>query len=194
MRAGRPSAGAGGRHRIVRIAEACGQADQGLRPGPIVAAEGAAADLLLRRCASRHRIGVEPQRATKCRGPRAPVGGRIAGRRRFRMAGGGELRGLLAGAPRRRAVGHEGGELAAGRHGDRLATLALSPARIDSVDGIWPGGEAEQRRHGAQARTGVEGGIEGPRDGELIAAAARRRGERGLQIEDGAFGACPGCR
>ena len=73
MRAGRLAAGAWSASPIIRAAEADGQADQRLRTGAIVGAEGAAADRLLRGGRAARGIGVEPLRAAKAVAPGAPV-------------------------------------------------------------------------------------------------------------------------
>src|SRR5205807_3801567 len=123
------AAGAGGAHRVVRIAEADRNPDQRLRADAIVAAEGAAGDALLGRRTRRPAIGIEPLRAAERRAPGAPVGGRLAG---LGAAGGASrLRALLRrlwlrGLPRRGAVGHERSELTAGHHRDRLPDAGVA--------------------------------------------------------------------
>ena len=185
MHAGRLPAGAGRGHRIVGTADADGQADQGLRSGAIVGAEGAAADALLRRGASGRGVGVEPLPAAEAACPGAPFAGRRAGRRRFRLAGGRQL----LGAARAGATAEKRGELATGREGDGLADAGIVARQQGQRRRDLALRQAEQGRHGAETGAGVEGGVEGARDGDLVAAEARRRGHRRLQEERHVVGA-----
>ena len=180
MHAGRPPAGAVGGHRIVGIAEADREADQGPRSGAIVAAEGGPADVLLGRGAAGRGIGVEPLRAAEAARPGVPVGCRLAGRGRRPGAIGG---GQLFGAPRAGAPGQQRGELSAGGERERLRDAGIVARQHRQGRHDLARGKAEQGGHGAQAGPRVEGGVDGAGDGDLVAAQSRRGRHHRLQVQ-----------